>query len=100
MTEQPKPVPVWHVQGEQQTEVGSALVTFDQDTGQATVNLVGPDNATDALECFLVVETPAGADGLPSQVLAFAVGDYHLAGLEDYPTQALPRPAKNPPEGP
>lgn len=99
MTEQLAPVPVWHVQGEQQTEIGSALVAFNQDTGEATVSLVDWQVSGTSMECFLVVDTPAGADGLSSQVLALTVGDYHLAGIEEYPTQVIP-PARKPPTDP
>lgn len=92
MTEQPQQISVWHVQGEQQTEIGSATVSFAQDSGEATVSLVTWADSVSPMECFLVVETPADADGMPSQVLAFTVGDYHIAGLEDYPTQVIPAP--------
>lgn len=100
MTYQPQPVPVWHVQGDRQTEIGSATVSFDQDTGEATITLVGWEESASGMECFLVVETPADADGLPSQVLAFTLGDYHLAGMEEYPTQVIPLPPEEPPESP
>ena len=82
-------VPVWHVQGEFQHEIGTAEVSLDPDTGEATISPpCWDDNAaarldeSDAgpeLECFLVLELDDAPDRAPLQVLALPIGRYRLA---------------------
>ena len=102
MTSTQQAIPVWLVQGDQQTEVGTAVVAYDPDTCEARVTLsaTGEDNAGTehpARECFLVVEHLPQEDGNPGQVLAFPLGDYQVAGLDEHPAQMIPRKA---PQGP
>ena len=87
-------VPVWHVQGDRQHEIGSAEVSLDLQTGEATISppcwdddaaarLDGSGAGTE-LECFLVLELDDAPDRAPLQVLAFPTGRYRLA----QPTQS------------
>lgn len=102
MTSNQQPMPVWLVQGDQQTEVGTATVAYERDTGEARVTLVDADQDHASgdhplRECFLVIEHLPQEDGGTGQVLAFPLGDYQVAGLDEHPSQMVPR---NAPQGP
>lgn len=101
MTNTQQAIPVWLVQGDQQTEVGTAAVAYDPDTGEARVTLMDGDQDDASREhplreCFLVIEHLPQEDGGPGQVLAFPLGDYQVAGLDEHPSQRVPR---NAPQG-
>lgn len=96
----PVTVPVWHVQGDSQHELGTAEVSLDPDTGEATIaapnwdqnaaaRLAGSGAGT-KLECFLVLELDDSPGSAPLQVLAFPVDRYRPAQPARYGTVRIP----------
>ena len=93
-------VPVWHVLGEFQHEIGTAEVSLDPDTGEATISPpCWDDNAAarleesgagPELECFLVLELDDTPDRAPLQVLAFPTGRYRFAQPAQFATVRIP----------
>ena len=91
MTNRQQEIPVWLVQGDRQTEVGTALVAYDPDTGEARVTLTGADRNDGAdrpaRECFLVIGHLPQEDGAPGQVLAFPLRSYQVAASTSTPAR-------------
>ena len=93
-------VPVWHVNGDFQHEIGTAEVSLDPDTGDATIPPpCWDDNAADRLdasslgtqlECFLVLELEDAPDRAPLQVLAFPIDRYRLPLPVQHDTVRIP----------
>ena len=86
MVEATKAVPIWEINGEQ---IGSAEILFNHDDGEVTMRVLSSAETVAGKECFFVVKT--NSDGLPTCVYAFQVGDYHLAGLQEYPVPGIPK---------
>ena len=96
----PITVPVWHVHGDSQHELGTAEVTLDPDTGEATITAPNwDDNATARLdaagagtetECFLILELDDAPGREPLQVLAFPVDRYRPAKPAQHGTVRIP----------